>query len=151
MCRMSDGGHKAGKRVQWVSWGFYWLGKSSPRLCCFSEDLKGVKVKVLVAQSCPTICEPMDCSPPGSSVHGISRKECWSELPFPPPGDLPDPGMELESLKPPALSGGSLPLAPPKKPVHGPPQYYSQSDVGTGQVILGLAGMGSLHPRGLAS
>ena len=30
-----------------------------------------MKVKVLVAQSCPTLCDPMDCSPPGSSVLGI--------------------------------------------------------------------------------
>ena len=30
-----------------------------------------VKVKVLVTQSCPALCHPMDCSPPGSSVHGI--------------------------------------------------------------------------------
>ena len=28
-------------------------------------------VKALVAQLCPTLCDPMDCSPPGSSVHGI--------------------------------------------------------------------------------
>ena len=28
-------------------------------------------IQLLVAQSCPTLCEPMDCSPPGSSVHGI--------------------------------------------------------------------------------
>ena len=32
---------------------------------------KSVAVKVLVAQSCPTLCDPMDCIPPGSSVHGI--------------------------------------------------------------------------------
>ena len=31
------------------------------------------KVEVLVAQSCPTLCNPVDCSPPGSSVHGISQ------------------------------------------------------------------------------
>ena len=79
---------------------------------------------------------------------GFSRQVYCSGLPCPPPGDLPDPGMELESLKSPALADGSLPLAPPKKPVHGPPQYYSQSDVGRDQVIWGLAGMGSLHPRG---
>ena len=30
-----------------------------------------LKVKVLVAQLCPTLCDPMDCSPPGSSAHGI--------------------------------------------------------------------------------
>ena len=29
-------------------------------------------------QSCPTFCDPMDCSPPGSSVHGFSRQEYWS-------------------------------------------------------------------------
>ena len=40
-----------------------------------------------------------DCSTPGSSIHGISQgKEYWSGLPFPPPGDLPDPWVELTSL-----------------------------------------------------
>ena len=48
----------------------------------------------LVAESCPTLCDPMDCSPPGSSVHGIPRQEYWSGLPFLSPGDLPDPGIE---------------------------------------------------------
>ena len=43
------------------------------------------KVKVLVAQSCPALCNPMGCSPPGFSVHGISRQEHWSGLPFPSP------------------------------------------------------------------
>ena len=47
-----------------------------------------------VAQSCPTLCDPVDCSPPGSSVHGFSRQEYWSGLPFPFPGDLPNPGIE---------------------------------------------------------
>ena len=38
----------------------------------------------------------MDCSLPGFSVHGIfSRQEYWCGLPFPSPGDLPDPGIEL--------------------------------------------------------
>ena len=36
-----------------------------------SETSPGGKSKVLVAQSCPTLCNPTDCSPPGSSVHGI--------------------------------------------------------------------------------
>ena len=39
--------------------------------CCF------------VANLCPTLWDPKDCSPPGSSVHGFSRQEYWSELPFP--------------------------------------------------------------------
>ena len=44
----------------------------------------------------------MDCSPPGSSVHGISqgfpRQEYWSGLPFPIPGDLPSPAIEPMSI-----------------------------------------------------
>ena len=47
----------------------------------------------LVAKSSLT-CDPMDCSLPGSSVHGIPRPEYWSGLPFPSLGDLPDPGVE---------------------------------------------------------
>ena len=47
-----------------------------------------------VAQSYPTLCDPMDCSLPGSSFMGFSQQEYWSGLPFPSPGDLPDPGIE---------------------------------------------------------
>ena len=54
-------------------------------------------VLYLVAQLCPTLYDPMDCSPPGSSFMGFSRQEYWSELPFPPPGDLPNPGIEPKS------------------------------------------------------
>ena len=38
-----------------------------------------------VAQSCPTFCDPVDCSLLGSSIHGFSRQEYWSGLPFPSP------------------------------------------------------------------
>ena len=47
-----------------------------------------------VAQSCPTLCDPMDCSPPGFSVHGISQARYWSGLPSPSPGDLPNSGIK---------------------------------------------------------
>ena len=47
----------------------------------------------------------MGCSPPGSSVYGLSRQEYWSGLPCPPPGDLPDPGIEPMSLVSLALAG----------------------------------------------
>ena len=106
-------------------------------------------------QSCPILCDPMDCSPPDSSICGISqarilawvaisfskglhacmlshfscvqffvtpwtsarqaplsmgfsRQEYWSGLPCPPPGDLPNPGIKLESLMSPALAGGFI-------------------------------------------
>ena len=48
----------------------------------------------------------------------FSRQEYWSELPFPPPGDLPDPGIEPESSAPLALPGGLLTTVPPGKPTY---------------------------------
>ena len=60
----------------------------------------------LVTQLCPALCDPMDCSPRGSSVNGISQARYWSGLPHPPPGDLPDSGMEPASLISPALADG---------------------------------------------
>ena len=50
----------------------------------------------------------MECSLPGSSVHGISRQEHWSGLPFIFPEDLPSPGIESAS---PILQVDSLPLS----------------------------------------
>jgi len=47
---------------------------------------------------------------------GFSRKEYWSELPCPPPTDLPDPGIEPRSLMSPALAGGFFTTSPPGKP-----------------------------------
>ena len=43
-----------------------------------------MKVKVLFAQSCLTLCDPMDCGLPGSSVHGIllARTLEWAAIPF---------------------------------------------------------------------
>ena len=57
-----------------------------------------------VAQSCPTLYDPMNCSLPGSSVHGFPRQKYWSGLPFPSPGDLPDPGIKPGSPEFPANS-----------------------------------------------
>ena len=54
-------------------------------------------------QSCPTLYDPTYCSPPGSSFMEFSRKEHWSGLPFPSPGDLPNPGIEPLSLTSPML------------------------------------------------
>ena len=68
-------------------------------------------------QSCPTLCDPMGYSLPGSSVHGDSPGKntgvgCHALL----QGDLPYPGIEPESLMSLAFTG-SLPLAPPGKPI----------------------------------
>ena len=56
---------------------------------------------------------------------GFSRQEYWSRLPFSPPGDLPDPGIELAALTSPALTGGffttstTKPSPVPRTPPHG--------------------------------
>ena len=47
---------------------------------------------------------------------GFPRQDYWSVLPFSPPGDLSDPGIEPKSLLSPVLAGGFLPLVPPGKP-----------------------------------
>ena len=57
-------------------------------------------VLCLAARSCLTLCNPMHCSPPGSSVlGGFSRQEHWCGLPCPPSGDLPNPGIKPRALK----------------------------------------------------
>ena len=55
-------------------------------------------VAVLVTQLCSTLCDPMDCSLPGSSVHGILQARIleWVAIPF--SRDLPNPGIEPGSL-----------------------------------------------------
>jgi len=70
----------------------------------WSTSLRQI-VKVLVAQWHLTLCDPMVCRLPGSSVHGILQTRYWSGLPFPSPGDLPDPGIKPPS---PALQADSF-------------------------------------------
>ena len=65
----------------------------------------------------PYGCDPMDCSPPGSSAHGFSRQEYWSGLQCPPPGHLPIPGTEPMSPASPALAGRLFTTEPPGKPL----------------------------------
>ena len=153
-------------------------GKNTGVGCHFLLQCMKVKSESEVAQSCPTLSNPMDCSLPGSSVCGIfqarvlewgaiasqggckeplcllflkscgeihvmctcvlshvrfyatpwavahqapvsvgfPRKEYWSGLPFPTPGDLPDPGIKPVSLASPALAGGFFTTVPPGKP-----------------------------------
>ena len=76
-----------------------WVG--SPGLCVY-----------LAVQLCPTLYDSIDCSPPGTSVHGILQVRIleWMSCP---PGDLPNPEIESRS---PALQADSLPAEPPGKP-----------------------------------
>ena len=63
----------------------------------------------------------------------FSRQEYWSELLFPPPGDLPDP-----RIKPLSLKAGSLPLAPPGKPSSGLSGAHFQILLSSGDSLFGL-------------
>ena len=56
-------------------------------------------------QSCPTLCDPRDCDPSGSSIHGILQQEYWSGLPCLAPGNLCDPLVEPGPHMSPALAG----------------------------------------------
>ena len=71
-----------------------------------------LKVKVLVTQLCPMLCDPMYCHPPSSSV-GFAIREYWSRLPFPSPGDLPNPRIEPRY---PTFLEDSFPAEPQWKP-----------------------------------
>ena len=69
---------------------------------------------VLVAQSCPTHCDPMNYS---LLSMDFSRQDCWSGLSYPSPKDLPHPGIKPRS---PALQTDSLPSEPPGSPTNDP-------------------------------
>ena len=76
------------------------------------------EMKVLVAQLCPTLCDPMDCSPPGSSVHGILQVRIlqWVAMPFSRGFSWLRDWLNLSLLSLLHWKAGSLPLAPPGKP-----------------------------------
>ena len=63
-----------------------------------------------VVQSYPTLCEPWTVAWQAPPSMGFSRQEYWSGLPFPSPGDLPNPGIKPRS---PELQADSLPSEPP--------------------------------------
>ena len=112
-----------------LSWGEFYravisLSYYNNFTCCWEDRVLSKSTQLLqiwcavclVTQLCLTLCDPMDYSPPGSSVHGDSPgKNYWSGLPCPSPGDLPNPGIEPMS---PALQADSLPSEPPGKPTN---------------------------------
>ena len=73
-----------------------------------------VKSESEVAQSRPTVCNPMDCSLPGSSVHGILQARILEWIAIPLPRDLPDPGIKSRS---PSFQADSLPSEPLGNPI----------------------------------
>ena len=87
--------------------------KNQVLLYIAQETIFNIQCVCLVVQLCLTLCDPMDYNASGSSVHGFPRQEHWGGLPFPFPGDLPNPGIEPGSL---ALQADSLPSESRGKP-----------------------------------
>ena len=75
---------------------------------------------IQLAQSCPTLCDPVDCSPAGSSVHGILQARILEWVAISISRDLPNPGIKPGS---PALQADALSSEPAGKP-------YNPTDVG---------------------
>ena len=70
-------------------------------------SVDGLRVHAKLLQSCPTLCDPVDCRLPGLSIHGNSPgRNTGVGKPCPSPGDLPHPGIDPASLMSPALAGG---------------------------------------------
>ena len=78
-----------------------------------------IPVKVTVAQPCPILCDPVDCSSPGSSVHGILQARILEWVAIFSPGHLLDPRIEPRA---PTLQADSLQTEQPGKstPHNGP-------------------------------
>ena len=109
---------------QWKQWEILRVSKITANGDCSHEIKRRLflgrkaminlkKSESEVTQSCLTLCDPMDCSLPGFSVHGIfqARVPDWVVISF--FRDLPDPGIEPGS---PALQADTLPSEPPRKP-----------------------------------
>ena len=88
----------------------FWISEAA-----FSHCLVCMHAKSL--QSCLTLCNPIDCSPPGSSVHRILQGRILEWVAMPSSGDLPNSGIRPASLCIVHLQTVSFPLAPLGKPI----------------------------------
>ena len=103
--------------TQTLSHPHLWPNQASENsnLCLYtSPSCWPLKKEREVAQLCPTLCDPMDCSLPGSSVRGIFQARIleWVAISF--TKDLPKPVIEPRS---PALEADALLSEPPRKPL----------------------------------
>ena len=88
-------------------------------------------------QSRPTLCSLVDCSLPAPLSMGFSRQEYRSGLLCPPPGNLPDPGIEPVSPMAPALQVDSLPLSHQGSPSKYTREYLLGSTLSFSQASCG--------------
>ena len=119
-------GKKSQSMTSWVtskqlcvhteSWSEGHREPSTPLYSASSEDSHRLRACV-GTHSSPALCDPMDCSHQAPLSMVFSRQEYWSGLPFPTPGDLPDPGLDQTCISwVPALAGKFFTFLPPGKP-----------------------------------
>ena len=102
----------------------------SPQMVKGQRCISAMQLSLIVCKDacilfCLTLCNPLDCSLPGPLSMGIFKQEYWSGLPFLPPGDLPDPGIEPESPASLTLAGGLFTTEPPGKSQKYHSEHYS--------------------------
>ena len=104
--------HDPGEAGPWK--GIHSVSRNAPRRGGVRPRVTPLIAIVLAAQSCLTLCDPMNCSLPGSSVHGIPQTRIleWAAIPF--SRGSSQPRIEPRS---PILQAVSLPSEPPGKPV----------------------------------
>ena len=83
----------------------WWAGKPGTQQSIKSQRVRQLSMSAKLLQSCLTLCGPMDCSLPSSSVHGILRARILEWVACPPPGHLPKPGIKPMFLTYPAFAG----------------------------------------------
>ena len=97
---------KSTLNINWKDWCWNWTSKTLATWC---KEMTYWKrpwcCKRLCAQLCLTLCNPMDCSPSGSSAHGLFQARILEMAPCPPPGDLPNPEIYPIFLMSPTLVG----------------------------------------------
>jgi len=87
------------------SWAL-WTWECVHSLCCCAQSLSRVR-----------LCNPMDCNPPGSAVHGIFQTSILERVTISSPGDLPHPGIESMFLVSPPLASEFFTTEAPGKPI----------------------------------
>ena len=100
-----------------LAWGIPWTEEPSGLQSIGSQTVGHNLVKV--PQSCLTLCDPMDCSPLGSSIHESFQARILEWVAIFSPGDFPNPGIKPGS---PALQSDSLPSEPPGNPLESKSQ-----------------------------
>ena len=103
--------HEIYERKNLIKWFLFTM--TSQHLCVNWKTKKHNMRVVQVVLSCPTLCDPMDCSPPGSSVHGILQARTLERVAVPRPGDPPSPRDRTKWS--PTWQADSLTSEPPGK------------------------------------